>query len=33
MVLIEDFKNGEMVDKNVGVAPKADLAKKIDALI
>ena len=27
------FKNGEMVDKNVGVAPKADLAKKIDALI
>mgnify|MGYP000436239287 FL=1 len=27
------FKNGEIVDKNVGVAPKADLAKKIDALI
>ena len=27
------FKNGEMVDKNVGVAPKSDLAKKIDALI
>ncbi len=27
------FKNGEMVDKNVGVAPKADLSKKIDALI
>ena len=27
------FKNGEMEDKNVGVAPKADLAKKIDALI
>lgn len=27
------FKNGEMVDKNVGVAPKAELAKKIDALI
>jgi|TARA_B100001063_G_C16637320_1_gene488967 thioredoxin 1 len=27
------FKNGEMVDKNVGVAPKADLAKKIDALL
>ena len=27
------FKNGETVDKNVGVAPKADLAKKIDALI
>ena len=27
------FKNGEIVDKNVGVAPKGDLAKKIDALI
>ncbi len=27
------FKDGEIVDKNVGVAPKADLAKKIDALI
>mgnify|MGYP001248058859 FL=1 len=27
------FNNGEIVDKNVGVAPKADLAKKIDALI
>jgi len=27
------FKNGEIADKNVGVAPKADLAKKIDALI
>ena len=27
------FKGGEIVDKNVGVAPKADLAKKIDALI
>tara|TARA_B110000977_G_C10967129_1_gene450865 strand:+ start:286 stop:633 length:348 start_codon:yes stop_codon:yes gene_type:complete len=27
------FKNGEIVDKNVGVAPKADLAKKIDALM
>lgn len=27
------FKNGEMVDKNVGVAPKADLAKKIDTLL
>tara|TARA_B110000444_G_scaffold45010_1_gene40946 strand:- start:14032 stop:14349 length:318 start_codon:yes stop_codon:yes gene_type:complete len=27
------FKNGEIVDKSVGVAPKADLAKKIDALI
>jgi thioredoxin 1 len=27
------FKNGEIVDKNVGVAPKADLAKKINALM
>ena len=27
------FKNGEIADKNVGVAPKADLSKKIDALI
>ena len=27
------FKGGEIVDKNVGVAPKADLAKKIDALL
>jgi len=27
------FKNGEIVDKNVGVAPKSDLAKKIDALL
>jgi len=25
------FKNGEIVDKQVGVAPKADLAAKIDA--
>tara|TARA_B110000438_G_C15731200_1_gene614287 strand:+ start:837 stop:1154 length:318 start_codon:yes stop_codon:yes gene_type:complete len=27
------FKGGEIVDKNVGVAPKGDLAKKIDALL
>ena len=27
------FKGGEIVDKNVGVAPKLDLAKKIDALL
>ena len=27
------FKDGEIVDKKVGVAPKADLAKKIDALM
>ena len=27
------FKGGEIVDKNVGVAPKVDLAKKIDALL
>jgi thioredoxin 1 len=27
------FKGGEIVDKNVGVAPKADLAKKINALL
>jgi thioredoxin 1 len=27
------FKNGEIVDKNVGVAPKIDLSKKIDALL
>ncbi len=27
------FKDGEIIDKNVGVAPKADLAKKIDALL
>ena len=27
------FKNGEIVDKNVGVAPKADLAKKMDVLL
>ena len=27
------FKGGEIVDKNVGVAPKSDLAKKIDALL
>ena len=27
------FKGGEIVDKNVGVAPKAELAKKIDALL
>jgi len=25
------FKNGEIVDKQVGVVPKADLAAKIDA--
>ena len=27
------FKGGEIVDKNVGVAPKSDLANKIDALL
>jgi len=27
------FKDGEIVDKNVGVAPKGDLAKKINALL
>lgn len=27
------FKGGEVVDKNVGVAPKPELAKKIDALL
>ena len=27
------FKDGEIVDKNVGVAPKSDLANKIDALL
>lgn len=27
------FKGGEIVDKNVGVAPKADLAKKMDVLL
>ena len=27
------FKGGEIVDKNVGVAPKSDLAIKIDALL
>jgi thioredoxin 1 len=27
------FKNGEIVDKNVGVSPKIDLSKKIDALL
>lgn len=27
------FKNGELVDKLVGAAPKADIAKKIDALL
>ncbi len=27
------FKNGEIVDKNVGVSPKSDLAKKIDVLL
>ena len=27
------FKAGEIVDKNVGVAPKSDLANKIDALL
>lgn len=27
------FKNGELVDKLVGAAPKAEIAKKIDALL
>ena len=27
------FKNGELVDRHVGVASKADIAAKIDALI
>ena len=27
------FIGGEIVDKNVGVAPKSDLANKIDALL
>ena len=27
------FKNGELVDRHVGVAPKADIAAKIDALL
>lgn len=27
------FKNGELVDKHVGAASKADIAKKIDALL
>ena len=27
------FKDGEIVDKNVVVAPKSDLANKIDALL
>lgn len=27
------FKNGELVDRLVGAAPKADIARKIDALL
>jgi thioredoxin 1 len=27
------FKDGEVVDKNVGVSPKTELSKKIDALL
>ncbi|MBO8478268.1 MAG: thioredoxin [Bacteroidetes bacterium] len=27
------FKNGQLVDKMVGAAPKSDLAKKIDSLL
>ena len=27
------FKNGELADKLVGAAPKAEIAKKIDALL
>ncbi|MAJ98838.1 MAG: thioredoxin [Flavobacteriales bacterium] len=27
------FKNGEVVDKNVGLSPKKDLARKLDSLI
>lgn len=27
------FKNGELVDRMVGAAPKSDIAKKIDALL
>lgn len=27
------FKNGELVDKVVGAAPKADIAKKLEALL
>ncbi len=27
------FKNGEMVDKQVGAVPKSTLAKKLDALV
>ncbi|MCZ2442630.1 MAG: thioredoxin family protein, partial [Flavobacteriales bacterium] len=27
------FKNGEVVDKRVGVTAKAELAKKLDALL
>ena len=27
------FKNGEVVDKNVGLSPKKDLAQKLDSLI
>jgi len=27
------FKNGELVDRHVGVAPKADLAAKLQALM
>ena len=27
------FKNGEVVDKSVGAAPKAQLAEKLDALV
>lgn len=27
------FRNGELVDRMVGAAPKSDIAKKIDALL
>ena len=27
------FKNGEVVDKNVGLSPKKDLARKLDSLM
>jgi len=27
------FKNGEMVDRNVGVVPKTDLANKLNSLL
>ena len=27
------FKNGEVVDKNVGLSPKKDLARKLDSLV